>query len=237
MDMDRYDAIARAFDRRYRIKKTINILISGVILLLGVSACLFGLRLEPSVTIFRFMTFDGTVFTSFGALVFIVVNVLEVLRKTELTSLTVYYIRLSSAAAEAVIFIVVLFSQLPVFSEHLLLFDRYDSFVMHALIPVLAVTSFVINDSSAGKLRPLQRFNGTWFVTFYAAVILTLLGTGLLPHDLIPYFFLDVWNNHWSVTLVAFLFIYGAAYLISWALSVWNRKLSWLWFRNISKAE
>ena len=64
------------------------------------------------------MTVDGTLFTTFGAIVYIAVNLVELLRKTELTRVSAYYIRLSSAVAESVILSVVLVSQLPFFPEH-----------------------------------------------------------------------------------------------------------------------
>ena len=136
--------------------------------------------------------------------------------------------------AESVIFIVVLFSQLPFFSQHLPMFDRYDSFVMHVLIPLLGISSFLINDSPIGKLKKRKYWYGTWFVTFYAVIILSLIGSERLPTELIPYFFLDFRHVHWTVVAFAFVFVYGCAYLMAWRLSEWNRSLSWLWFREIT---
>ena len=129
-----------------------------------------------------------------------------------------------------------LFSQLPFFPGHLPIFDRYDSFVMHVLIPLLGIGSFLINDSPIGRLTPKQRWQGTWFVSYYAVNILILIGTGLLPAELIPYPFLNYRENGWGVFFAAFVFVYGCGYLMGWALSEWNRKLSWLWFKDIAKA-
>ena len=114
--------------------------------MLGVSSFFYGLRLESIPTIFRWLTVDGTLFTTISAIAYIAVNLVEVAKNTELMRRSVYYLRLSSAVAESVIFIVVLFSQLPVFPERLPIFDRYDSFVMHALVPLLGVESFLIDD-------------------------------------------------------------------------------------------
>ena len=102
-----YDDVLHAFDRRYRRKKLTNLCISVLIAALGVSSFLYGIRLESIRTIFRWMTVDGTVFTTLGALAFIVINLVEIWRNTEMTRKLVYYIRLSSAVAESVIFIVV----------------------------------------------------------------------------------------------------------------------------------
>lgn len=229
-----YDKVQVAFDQRYRQKKMTNLAISLVIVALGVSSFMYGLRLESIRTIFRWLTVDGTVFTTVSALVFVAVNLVEILAHTEMTKVPVYYIRLSSAVAESVVFLVVMFSQLPFFEEHLPIFDRYDSFVMHVLIPILGVASFLINDSPIGRLSPAKRWHGTWYVTFYAVAILTLIEIGKLPSDMIPYFFLDYRRNGWGIFLGAFAFVYGSAYLMAWRLSEWNRKLSWLWFTGIT---
>lgn len=233
-DCRMYDDIQAAFDRQYRKKKRVNLIISALIAALGVSSFVYGLSLESISTIFRWLTVDGCVFTTVSAIACIAVNLVEVLRNTELTRKSVYFLRLSSAVAESVIFIVVLFSQLPVFEEHLPLFDRYDSFVMHALLPLLCVGSFLINDPPIGKLKPWQRWHGTWFVSYYAINILTLIGTGLLPPELIPYPFLNYRDNGWGIFFGAFVFVYGAGYLVSWGISEGNRRLSWLWFRGVA---
>ncbi len=234
-NLDFYEEIQRNYNRRYRLKKTTNLLLSELIAFLGITSFLYGLTLESIPTIFRWMTVDGTLFTTVGATAFIAVNLVEILAHTELTRTSVYYIRLSSAVAESIIFIVVIVSQLPFFPEHLPVFDRYDSFVMHLLVPVLGIWSFLINDSPIGRLKPRERWYGTWYVTCYAVNILFLIDTGLLPSRLIPYFFLDFRQNGWGIFLGAFVFIYASAYLMAWALSEWNRKLSWLWFKGVAR--
>ena len=228
------NGVFEAFEHRYRQKKTINICISGLIAILGITSFLYGIRLESIPTIFRWMTVDGTIFTTLGAIAFIAINIVEVSKNTEMTRTTVYYIRLSSAVAESVIMIVVLFSQLPFAMEHLPMFDRYDSFVMHVLVPLLGISSFLMNDSPIGKLSATQRLHGTWFVSFYAVIVVPLIATGAIPTDMIPYFFLDFRHYAWA-TAIAFVFIYGCAYLMGWYLSEKNRKLSWLWFKGIAQ--
>ena len=236
-DFRSYDDIQEALTRRYVLKKRANLTISMLIAVLGITSFLYGLRLEPMPTIFRWMTVDGTVFTTVSAILCIVVNLVEVLRGTELTRRSVYYLRLSSAVAESVIFIVVLFSQLPFFPEHLPILDRYDSFVMHVLVPLLGIESFVINDPPIGKLKPKQRWQGTLFVSYYAINILALTGTGVLPPELIPYPFLNYRENGWGLFFAAFVFIYGCSYLMAWGISEANRKLSWLWFKDIARGK
>ncbi len=227
------DDILGAFEQRYRKKKKVNICISILIAILGVTSFLYGVHLEAMPTIFRWMTVDGTIFTTLGAIVFIVINIIEIRKNTEMTRKPVYYIRLSSAVAESVILIVVLVSHLPVFPEHLPMFDRYDSFVMHVMIPLLGIATFLLNDSPIGKLSLKERWHGTWFVSFYGVIVLPLIAFGAISTDMIPYFFLDFRHYPWA-TALAFFFIYGCAYLMGWYLSEKNRKWSWLWFKGIS---
>ena len=217
------------------MKKWANIVVSILIVILGVSSFLYGLRLEPSVTIFRYLTVDGTIFTTAGAFLAIITNIIEIKYNTEETHHFVYYIRFSAAVAEITIFTVVMFSQLPIFPEHIPVIDRYDSFVMHVLVPILGFYSFVINDSPIGKLTRAERWQGTLFITFYAIIIFSLIWSGTLPTELIPYYFLDVAHNSLWITIFAFVFIYGAAYLISWGISECNRRLSWMWFYKVTE--
>ena len=95
----------------------------------------------------------------------------------------------------------------------------------------------MINDPPIGRLRPGQRWFGTWFVSYYAANMLTLIGTGLLPNELIPYFFLNYRENGWGVFIAAFVFVYGCGYLMAWGISEGNRKLSWLWFKGVARGK
>ena len=230
--IDAQDDLLEKFNKRYRKKKYTNLTVSFLIIVFGVSSFIYGLGIDPHIRIFRFMTVDGTVFTTIGSLVYIFINIFEARHNTELTSFIAYYIRLSSSVAEMVILLVVLLSHLPFNNVSIPMFDRYDSFIMHVVIPALSVISFAINDSPIGKLTPAKRWHGTWFVTAYAIVILTLVITGTLEQSLIPYIFLDVVHNPAWVTVLAFVIIYAIAYFMSWLLSEVNRKLSWRWFRG-----
>ena len=234
MDPDRIERIEQRFKRRYRQKKLTNLLISAVIVLLGITSVLYIWNYDrDGVLTFRWMTVDGTIFTTVIAFFYIAVNLLEITRYTELTSRLAYFMRLASAVAESLIMAVVLLSQLPVFPQHMHIF-RFDMFQMHISIPILTVASFALNDSPIGKLKPLKLFHGTWFVTLYAAVILTLILTEAIPREMIPYAFLDVAHLPALAVLVSFAAVYGMSWLFSLLLSRWNRKLSWLWFKGVA---
>ena len=95
IDESKYNDVLGAMNRRYQLKKIANIRISILIVILGVSSFIFGLRLEPSVTIFRFMTVDGKVFTTKSAFLAVIANIVELKNNTEDTSRFVYFSRLS----------------------------------------------------------------------------------------------------------------------------------------------
>lgn len=234
MNPEQIEQIEQRFKRRYNRKKLLNILISAVIVVLGVSSVIFIWSYDrDGVLTFRWMTVDGTIFTTVIALCYIAVNVFEIVRYTELTSRIVYFMRLASAVAESLIMVIVLLSQLPFSQQHMHIL-RYDMFNMHLLIPILTVASFALNDSPIGKLRHGKLFHGTWFITLYAAVVLSLILTGIIPEEMIPYSFMDVAHMPALVVALCFVFVYGIGLLLSWLLSRWNQKLSWRWFRGVA---
>ncbi|MBQ7624835.1 MAG: hypothetical protein IJS65_06150 [Clostridia bacterium] len=236
-DFERIELIERRFRRRYRQKKILNLLISAVIAVLGVSSVVYIWNYDgDGLLTFRWLTVDGTVFTTGIALICIAVSIYDIIQYTEITDKSIYFMRLASAVAESLIMTVVLLSQLPVFPEHMHIF-RYDMFNMHMLIPLLTVLSFVTNDSPIGKLTPRQKMHGTWFITIYTAVVLTLILTGYIPPDKIPYFFMDVVNMPLYMLAVSFLLIYGLSFLLSHLLSYLNGKLSWMWFKGVTNVE
>ena len=228
-----FEALERDYLSRFRKKKRVNIAICSLIFVLGVLSVIFIFKFDKEgIMTFRWLTVDGTIFTTVGALIYIVVNLIEMYGKTEVTYISAYYVRLSCAVAEALIMTVVLMSQLPIFDQHMHIL-RFDMFNMHILIPVLTISSFILNDAPIGKIKPFYRLRGTWFVTFYSVVIITLILTDTITGSMIPYFFLDFDNMSLALILITFVVIYGSAYLLSWGISEFNRKLSWRWFKNV----
>ena len=104
---------------------------------------------------------------------------------------------------------------------------------MHILIPILTVTSFTLNDSPLGKLHFTELLLGIWVVTIYAALVIILIQSGMITSDKIPYFFLDFKHMSRLMIVIGFVFIYGLSLLLSFVLSESNRKLYWLWFKNL----
>ena len=229
--INKIEKYAEFFDRRYRQKKIVNLLIGAMI----IAMCIFALAYMANIDregllMLRWMTVDGTLFTLILTLFFFIVNIVELHKNTEMTRRAVYISRLSSAVSESVIIIVVLISQLPVFPMHLHI-ARPDMFFMHIAIPVLVIASFTMNDSPLGRLSRMETFYGTSFVTFYAVIILSLIGSGVIKSEYIPYGFLDFKAMTIPAIIATVVAFYVMGYALSAGLSEMNRKLYWRWFR------
>lgn len=230
-----YDNILERFDKLYKEKKFLNLAISAIIIVMGISSVIFIWNHDKDgILTFRWMTVDGTIFTTLMTIFYVVVNLIEITRKTELTRRPAYFARLSSAVAECVIFIVVMLSQIWG-GEDALHILRYDMFCMHIAIPILTVASFVMNDSPQGKLNIRELLYGTLFVTVYAVVITWMIGFGYVTKEYIPYPFLDFENMTPLMIIACLIFVYGLAFGLGLGLSTLNRKLYWRWFRDLAR--
>ncbi len=228
IELDRFQ---EQFEKRYRLKKKVNVVLCLGIVFCGVTAVLYSVFVNH-MNLFnrlRYLTFNGTIFTTIVSLIFAVVSIAEARFTTEVTLAPVYFLRLSSAATELVIMVIVMIGLLPVVPDQPDI-TSYTGIMMHLVIPPATVLSFSFNDAPIGKLKPLEPLYGTWFITIYAVVMLILFGMEILPAEMAPYSFLDV-RHHSLLFTVAFLGgIYMIGYVLALFLSFVNRKLSWLWF-------
>ncbi len=233
IDLDEY---RDWFIRRYRLKKKLNAALCFFIFFCGLTAVLYSV-LVNRMNLFdrlRYMTFNATIFTSIISLVFAVVSIVEAVEDTEVTHRWVYYLRLSSAATELVIFIVVVFGLTSLVPDQPDI-TSYTGFMMHLVIPFATITSFVFNDAPIGRLRPPEILYGTWFITIYAATMFVLIAAGILPSARAPYSFLDFEHASLQFVLACLAGVYITGYCVSLLLYYMNRKLSWLWFHGFQK--
>lgn len=230
------DAIDKKFRKRYVIKKVFNGILCLLTAFSGFSAVLYSVFIFKSNLFdrLRYMTFNGTIFTSIISLIFAFVSCFEIIKDTELTSRNVYYMRLSSAVTEFVIFFVVLYGLTPFVPDKPDIIT-YPGFNMHFVVPILTLISFIFNDAPIGRLKPLEPFRGTYFITIYAFVMVILFGFKILPSSKAPYSFLDFENNSIFFSIGCLIGIYIVGYSISLLLYYLNRKMSWIWFKDITK--
>jgi len=224
------------FRRRYILKKSINMLASSFIVFCGVTAILYSIYIEDSnfLDCLRFMTFDGSVYTIIISAVFTVTCVYEAVYETENTSRLVYFMRLSSAVTEFVIFAVVIFGLSPLVPDQPDIVT-YTGFMMHIMIPAVTILCFIFNDAPIGKVSKLEPLHGSWYITIYAVITTFLFGFRILPPEKAPYSFLDFEHSSIFFSLSCLIGIYITAYLIAIVLIKANRKLSWIWFSDREK--
>ena len=116
VDLDEFQA---RFSRRYTIKKRVNAIICLFIALCGISSVLYSVFVN-GMNLFdrlRYMTFNATIFTTLISLVFAVACLVEAASGTEITHRWIYFLRLSSAATEIVVFAVVVFGLTPLVED------------------------------------------------------------------------------------------------------------------------
>ena len=210
-----------------RMNIRLNLLFSSLIFLFGTSSVAvtaFSKIEENFFFEFRYMTLNGTVFTTLISLIIVIISLSEIKTGKEWQPKTLYYFRLSSAVTETIIAVVIAMSFLPFVPDNPNILS-YDSFCMHVIIPLLSIISFLLNRTAKENLHPLQRLNCSWLITLYAATVITLIVSGLIPQDKIPYSFFDIYTQPvW--TLVYFgAFIYSFSYLLSVVFTEWNCKI------------
>lgn len=208
-----------------------NIAISSLIFLLGTSSLfisVFFKEKENYLFAFRYMTVNGTLFSTLVALIVIILNIAEIKTGRDHGQQRLYFLRLSSAVTEGIIAVVIAMSFFPTVPDNPNILS-YDSFSMHVIIPVLSIISFLLNPFPAEHMRPLAHLNCAWLITLYAAVVITLIFIGLIPPNKIPYSFMDFTKSPvWYIVYFG-CFIYSFTYVLSFLLSGWNRRVSSKW--------
>ena len=102
-----FDILYNRYRKKHMIKKGLNAVFNLFIGLFGLSAVLYSVFVFGS-NIFdrlRYMTFQGTLFTTTIAFIFVIVSTFETVRDTEIVSRFVYFLKLSSAVTELIFFL------------------------------------------------------------------------------------------------------------------------------------
>ncbi len=104
--MNDIDEFGKQFSKRYILKKKVNAVLCFFIAFCGTTAVLYSRFIFQNALFdrLRYMTFWGTIFTSVISFIFGIVCFAEAYRETEVTYRHVYFVRLSSATTESVIF-------------------------------------------------------------------------------------------------------------------------------------
>lgn len=221
------------YRRRFKYKKQLNILICITIAVLGLCSYLISVVEDMDwdfLSDFRFMTINGTLFTTVVSAVTVALSIYELAKGKDIDTKKLYYIRLSSVVTECIIAIVILMSLFPFVPDSPDIL-KFDSFNMHVIIPIMTIISFLITEPPNEKIKPIMRLNGASVITIYAIVIITLIIWGVIPSDKIPYSFLEVNTRPFWYILLAGVIVYSCAYFLSWAFIRWNKRVSDYWYQ------
>ena len=217
---------------RFKYKKQLNILISITISVLGFCSFFISVVRDMNwdfLSDFRFMTINGTVFTSIISLITAVISLAEIIKGEDIKLEKFYFLRLTSVVTESIIAIVILMSLFPFIPDKPNIL-KYDSFNMHVIIPILTIVSFLIAEPPSDKIKPIMRFNGSALITIYSVIIVSLILWGVIPQKDIPYSFLEVNTRPLWYILLAGVIIYAGAYFLSWGYIELNKKISKSWY-------
>lgn len=217
---------------RFKYKKQLNILISLTISVLGFCSFFISVVRDMNwdfLSDFRFMTINGTVFTSIISLITAVISLAEIIKGEDIKLEKFYFLRLTSVVTESIIAIVILMSLFPFIPDKPNIL-KYDSFNMHVIIPILTIVSFLIAEPPSDKIKPVMRFNGSALITIYSVIIVSLILWGVIPQKDIPYSFLEVNTRPLWYILLAGVIIYAGAYFLSWGYIELNKKISKSWY-------
>ncbi len=219
-------------DYRFKYKKQLNILISLTISILGFCSFFISVVRDMNwdfLSDFRFMTINGTVFTSIISLVTAVISLMEIIKGEDIKLEKFYFLRLTSVVTESIIAFVILMSLFPFVPDKPDIL-KYDSFNMHVIIPALTIISFLIAEPPSNKIKPVMRFNGSALITIYSVIIISLILWGVIPQSEIPYSFLEVNTRPLWYILLAGVIIYASAYFLSWGYIELNKRVAKSWY-------
>ena len=217
---------------RFRYKKQLNIIIGSTISVLGFCSILISVVEDMNwdfLSDFRFMTINGTLFTSIISMITAIISLAEIIKGEDIISGKFYYLRLTSVVTESIIALVIIISLFPFIPDKPNIL-KYDSFNMHVIIPSLTIISFLIAEPPEAEIKPIMRFNGSALITIYAVIIINLILWGFIPQDKIPYSFLEVNTRPLWYVLLAGVIIYSCAYFMSWGYISLNKKVSEKWY-------
>ena len=217
---------------RFKYKKQLNILISLTISVLGFCSFFISVVRDMNwdfLSDFRFMTINGTVFTSIISLITAVISLIEIIKGEDIKLEKFYFLRLTSVVTESIIAIVILMSLFPFVPDKPDIL-KYDSFNMHVIIPALTIISFLIAEPPSDKIKPVMRLNGSALITIYSVVIINLILWGVIPQKDIPYSFLEVNTRPLWYILLAGVIIYASAYFLSWGYIELNKRVAKSWY-------
>ena len=182
-------------------KKLIRISILSALVIIGVLGIIFtatSTSFMGGAAVFLFFTVQSNIFIIAMALVFLINEVLLILKKKSFINQILLYLKFIATIAITITFLVFFTMLAPLMGVDYLL--SFNNFSLHAIVPILAVVDFFLFDTNINITYPKSLLGAAmplYYVNFvYIGVPLNFVYG---PDLKFPYFFLDFEKNGFFV--------------------------------------
>ena len=194
-------------------KTIIRILIKASLVIVGIFGIVFTVLSSAfmgGASVFFFFTVQSNIFIIAMALIFLINEVVVLLKKKSFINQTLLHIKYVATVAITITFLVFFTMLAPLMGIDYLL--SFNNFSLHAIVPILAIVDFFLFDTDIKityKSSLLATISPISYVAFvYIGRIFNLKYTENLYY---PYFFLNIDSN-------GFLFEKGTMGVIPWII-------------------
>lgn len=195
------------------VKTVVKILIKAALAIVGIFGIVFtalSSAFMGGASVFFFFTVQSNIFIIAMALIFLVSEVLVLLKKKSFINQTLLHIKYTATVAITITFLVFFTMLAPLMGIDYLL--SFNNFSLHAIVPILAIVDFFLFDKDIKltyKSSLLATISPICYVIFvYTGATLKLEYSENLYY---PYFFLNIDTN-------GFLFEKGTMGIIPWII-------------------
>ena len=195
------------------VKTVVKIIIKAALSIVGILGIVFtalSSAFMGGASVFFFFTVQSNIFIIAMALIFLVNEVVVLLKKKSFINQTLLHIKYVATVAITITFLVFFTMLAPLMGIDYLL--SFNNFSLHAIVPILAIVDFFLFDTDIKityKSSLLATISPISYVVFvYIGRIFNLKYTENLYY---PYFFLNIDSN-------GFLFEKGTMGVIPWII-------------------
>lgn len=210
-----------------KIIALIHIAIHAVIIVMGSIAIILqaisssqSILSEGGLAIFRYFTIDGNIFVCVASIVIISYLIYAYIKKKDIPNY-IYILHLMSAVSSLLIFLTVMVVLLPYYGSILL--AGYIMIVLHATNPIIVLLSFLFLYNN--KIKKRLAILGIMPMAVYGIIAIILVACKVWTGRLIPYPFLELYDNPWWQSVLYITFMFGGSALAGLLLSFASSKL------------
>ena len=210
------------------VKALTKVIIKAALIVVGILGIVFTAQSSAfmgGVSVFFFFTVQSNIFIIAMALIFLVNEVMVLLKKKSFINQTLLHIKYTATVAITVTFLVFFTMLAPLMGIDYLL--SFNNFSLHAIVPILAIVDFFLFDTDIKltyKTSLFATISPICYVIFvYIGAIFKLKYSDNLYY---PYFFLNIDTNGfffekgtmgvipWIIILLGFIIGLGCLYCL-----------------------